>query len=103
MAMGQSPNGLAPSEHPNPTTKIGSKMGGAPTPKWYPIGLDNHKPTCWVTSHQSRCPKKTPRTGGPGYTAMDQKPVPSEQRKGLSGTGPWEKSPREIRAKGPRS
>ena len=30
----------SPSEHPNPTTKIGSKMGGAPTPKWYPIGFD---------------------------------------------------------------
>ena len=23
-------------------TKIGSKMGGAPTPEWDPIGLDNH-------------------------------------------------------------
>ena len=31
MAMGQNPN-CTPSEHPNPTTKIGSKMGGAPTP-----------------------------------------------------------------------
>ena len=28
MAMGQNPNRLAPSEPPNPTTKIGSKMGG---------------------------------------------------------------------------
>ena len=34
MAMGQNPNRTR-SEHPNPTTKIGSKMGGAPTPKWY--------------------------------------------------------------------
>ena len=34
MAMGQKTN-RTPSEHPNPTTKIGSKMGGAPTPKWY--------------------------------------------------------------------
>ena len=31
MAMGQKPN-CAPSEHPNPTTKIGSKMGGALVP-----------------------------------------------------------------------
>ena len=23
------------SEHPNPTTKIGSEIGGAPTPKWH--------------------------------------------------------------------
>ena len=39
MAMGQKPNRI-PSEHPNPTTKIGSKMGGAPkAPKWDPIGL----------------------------------------------------------------
>ena len=29
-----------PSEDPNPTNTIGSKMGGAPTPKWYPIGFD---------------------------------------------------------------
>ena len=36
MAMGQNPKpNRTPSEHPNPTTKIGSKMGGAPTPKWY--------------------------------------------------------------------
>ena len=26
---------LPPSEHPNPTTKIGSKMGGEPTPKCF--------------------------------------------------------------------
>ena len=40
MAMGQDPN-HGPFEHPNPTTKIGSKMGGAPTPKWDPInGID---------------------------------------------------------------
>ena len=36
----QNPNRLAPSEHPKPTTKIGSKMGGAPTPKWDPIGFE---------------------------------------------------------------
>ena len=35
--MGQNPN---PSEHPNPTTKLASKMGGAPTPKWDLIGFD---------------------------------------------------------------
>ena len=28
LAMGQNPNRLAPSEHPNPTTKLGSKLGG---------------------------------------------------------------------------
>ena len=28
MATGQNPNRLVSSEHPNPTTKIGSKMGG---------------------------------------------------------------------------
>ena len=40
MAMGQKPN-RSPSEHPNPTTKIPTKMGGAPkTPKWYPMGVD---------------------------------------------------------------
>ena len=38
MAMGQIPN-RTPREHPNPTTKIGSKMGGEFTqsqPKWDP-------------------------------------------------------------------
>ena len=40
--MGQNPN-RTPSEHPNPTTNIGSKMGDAPkTPKWDPIGFDHH-------------------------------------------------------------
>ena len=40
MAMGQNPKARTPSEHPKPTTKLGSKMGGAPkTPKWSPIGL----------------------------------------------------------------
>ena len=39
MAMGQNPN-RTPSEHPNPTTKIKPKMGGAPTPKWDPIDFD---------------------------------------------------------------
>ena len=34
LARGQNPN-RAPSEYPNPTAKIGSKMGGANTPKWY--------------------------------------------------------------------
>ena len=32
------------SKHPNPTTKIGSKMDGAPTPKWDPIGFDPQPP-----------------------------------------------------------
>ena len=42
MAMGQKPN-RGPSEHFEPTTKIGSEMGGAPkTPKWDPIGFENH-------------------------------------------------------------
>ena len=40
VAMGHNPNRFAPSEHPNPTTEIGSNMGGAPTPKWDPIGFD---------------------------------------------------------------
>ena len=31
----QNQNRLSPSEPPNPTTKIGSQMGGAPIPKWY--------------------------------------------------------------------
>ena len=39
LAMGRNPN-RTPSEHPNPTNGIGSKMGGAPTPKWDPIGFD---------------------------------------------------------------
>ena len=26
-------------EHPNPTTKIPTKMGGAATPEWDPIGF----------------------------------------------------------------
>ena len=34
---GRKPNRLAPGEHPNPTTKIGSKMGGAP--KMVPLVL----------------------------------------------------------------
>ena len=33
---------LSPSEHPNPTTQIGSRMGGAPTPKCNPINFDHH-------------------------------------------------------------
>ena len=40
LAMCQKPN-CSPSEHPNPTTKIGFKMSGAPnTVKWNPIGFD---------------------------------------------------------------
>ena len=41
--MGQNPNGI-PSKHPNPTTKIGSKMGGEFTyqPKWDPKTVLNH-------------------------------------------------------------
>ena len=40
MAMGQNPNRLPPSEHPNPTAKIGSKMGGEFTyPKMVPLVL----------------------------------------------------------------
>ena len=40
MGMGQNPN-RTPSEHPNPTTKLGSKMGGEFTsqPKWIPLVL----------------------------------------------------------------
>ena len=40
LAMGQNPN-RAPSEHPNPTTEIGSKMGGELTypKKWTPLVL----------------------------------------------------------------
>ena len=37
MAMGQKP--VLPVNIPIPT-KIGSKMGGAPIPKWDPIGFD---------------------------------------------------------------
>ena len=37
MAMGQNP--VPPVNIPIPT-KIGSKMSGAPTPKWGPIGID---------------------------------------------------------------
>ena len=37
LAMGQNPVHLANIPIP---TKIGSKMGGAPTPKWDPIGFD---------------------------------------------------------------
>ena len=41
MAMGQNPN-RTPSEHPNPT-KIALKwVVNSPTPKWDPIGVDNH-------------------------------------------------------------
>ena len=43
----QIPNGhgpvksrLAPSEHPNPTTKIPTKRVNSPTPKWDPMGID---------------------------------------------------------------
>ena len=39
MAMGENPNRTR-SEHPNPTTKIGSTMGGDFTSKWDPIGFD---------------------------------------------------------------
>ena len=37
--MGFSKARLAPSEHPNPTTKIGSKMGGAPIPPMVSLAL----------------------------------------------------------------
>ena len=37
---GSKAKSLAPSEHPNPTTKVDPKMGGAPTPKWDTIGFD---------------------------------------------------------------
>ena len=41
LAMGQNPNqNRNSSEHANPTTKIPTKMGGAPTPKWDTIGFD---------------------------------------------------------------
>ena len=39
MGMGQNPNRLAPSEHPNPTTKIGSKMGIGFDPQPYEVVL----------------------------------------------------------------
>ena len=39
--MGQNPN-RTPGEHPNPTTKIGWKLGGAPTNQNGTIGFDNH-------------------------------------------------------------
>ena len=39
LAMGQK---LVPSVNIPIPTKIKTKMGGAPTPKWDPIGLDNH-------------------------------------------------------------
>ena len=39
VAMGQNP--VPPANIPSPT-KIGSKMGGASTPNWDPIGFDNH-------------------------------------------------------------
>ena len=44
-AMGQNPNRLAPSEHPNPTTKIGSIMGGT-------IDFDPQQGvnTCWLSA-----------------------------------------------------
>ena len=41
-------------------TKIGSKMGGAPTPKWDPIGVDPQPfGVPWVSL-------STPKTGGGG-------------------------------------
>ena len=48
MAMGQNPNRLAPSEHLNPTTKIGSRMGGEFTnpQKRIPLVL-THRVTLW--------------------------------------------------------
>ena len=43
---GSKSKACTPSEHPNPTPKMGPKMGGAPkTPKWDPIGFDNHSHT----------------------------------------------------------
>ena len=39
MAMGQKP--VAPVNIPIPT-KLGPKMGGAPAPKWDPMGFDTH-------------------------------------------------------------
>ena len=41
LAMGQNPNFVPPGNIPTPT-KIGSKMGGAPTPKWDPKTVLTH-------------------------------------------------------------
>ena len=58
MAMGQNPN-RTPSEHPNPTTKIGSKMGGEFTyqPRWDPIGFDPQPSWFWgLSKNKTRNP-----------------------------------------------
>ena len=55
MAVGQNPNRLAPSEHPNPTTKIGSKMGGEFTyPKMVPLVLTHSH---MAVAHKAGIPK----------------------------------------------
>ena len=47
MARGQNPKFRTPSEHPDPTTKIGSNMGGEFTyPKMVPLVL-THDHTVW--------------------------------------------------------
>ena len=57
LAVGQNPN-RTPGEHPNPTTKKGSRMGSELTyqPKWDYIGFDNHSHFCfspWTTRLQA--------------------------------------------------
>ena len=54
--MGQNP--VPPVNIPIPT-KIGPKMGGAPTPKWDPIGFDNHSRMS-VSEAFQRHPKAEP-------------------------------------------
>ena len=50
---GQGLKPRTPREHPNPTTKIGPKMGGAPkTPKWDPIGFEP-----WPFDRQAKLPR----------------------------------------------
>ena len=55
LAMGQNPN-RTPSEHPNPTTKIGCKMGGEFTyPKMVPLVLTHSQmfvPWVWYFKGQ---------------------------------------------------
>ena len=52
VAMGQNPKARTPSEHPNPTTKIGSNMGEFTyQPKW-DMGFDDPSHVAWVRIKQ---------------------------------------------------
>ena len=80
--MARNPNRLAPSEreHPNPTTKIGPKMGVAPTK------MESSDPKTVLTTTATKFPLKGDRRGGAKWRrlaagpSLDQKSGAGEEK-----------------------